>query len=497
MILILEKYVLPNIKSDLSNLVKSFAYYVYHYDPYRNHVINKYDLSTHWYVPFIELKHSPDDTKKIEVVIGTYDFESVKRGSELIHIDAHTSTLYDYSKCRRYEGEISFYYFGLEHYSLTSVDASYQNLGNHKYEKRYNSGFVEIKDEYTDELVSFIFRFKKDDFQFEISSEDLIHRRVKYDINECKYRKTDYKKAISLSHNPIVWYDESETQSVFKLVDTLKRIDTFVKDGFRIEDIDFGTFGTKYIEGKVVEKFGGYVDYNKFLFSISCSNVCESDDSFVLSFNHDLSSKLIPYYRFLFEQIINSPIEKDKSGCYCMKVEQSLFEDKSDIIPFLLFNVLRNVETNSNYTKYIHAQRKESDDKYSKIVNFKVPIKCKPFESRVKDILDLEAKDEYHVLYYTGDRDDVWWKKKHIRIEFKCKIDTATVYAITQAIPNIIRNGNVFEYSEEERGHDTRISIGHNEDYSKEYKSKIVTCLCKTMYSLYKSGIWNDDVQME
>lgn len=497
MILFLEKYVLPNIKSDLSDLVGSYAYNVYHYDPYRNHVINKYELSKHWNVPFIELKYSSNDAKKIEVIIGTYNFESVKEGVELIHIDAHTSTLYDYSKCPRHEEPISFYDFGLQYYSLISVNASYQNLGNHKYVKQYNSGFVEIKDEYTNELVSFIFRFKKGDFQFEISSEDLIHRLVKYDINEYKYRKTDYKKAIFLSHNPTVWYDYGEAQSLFKLVDTLKRIDILVKDGLKIEDIDFGTFGTKYIEGKVVETFSGYVDYDEFLFSISCSNVCESDDSFVLSFCHDLSSKLISYYKFLFEQIIGSPIEKDKSGCYCMRIAKSLIEDDSDIIPFLLFNVLRNIETNSDYTKYIHAQRKESDDKYSKIVNFKAPSKCKPFELRVKDILNLEAKDEYRVWYRTGDRDDNWCKEKHIKIEFRCKIDTATVYAITQAIPDIKRNGNVFEYSEKENGHDDRIFIGHDEDYSKEYKLKIVTCLCKTMYSLYKSGIWNDDVQME
>lgn len=296
MILILEKYILPNIKADLSNLVESYAYNVYHDDPYRNHVINKYELSKHWNVPFIELKYSSNDAKKIEVIIGTYDFNSVKEGGELIHIDAHTSTLYDYSKCPRHEGPISFYSFGLQSYFLISVDASYQNLGNHQYEKRYNSGFVEIKYEYTNELVSFIFRFKKEDFQFEIISEDLIHRLIKDDTNEYKYRKTNYKKAISRSHNRTVWYDYDEAQSIFKLVDTLKMIDTLVKDGLKIEDIDFGTFGTKYIEGKIVEKFSGYVDYNEFLFSISCSNVCESDDSFVISFNHDLSSKLAQKY---------------------------------------------------------------------------------------------------------------------------------------------------------------------------------------------------------
>ena len=65
MILILDKYVLPNIKPDLSDLVESYAYNVYHYDPYRNHVINKYELSKHWRVPFIELKHLVDNKNNL------------------------------------------------------------------------------------------------------------------------------------------------------------------------------------------------------------------------------------------------------------------------------------------------------------------------------------------------------------------------------------------------------------------------------------------------
>lgn len=496
MILILDKYVLPNIKPDLSDLVESYAYNVYHYDPYRNHVINKYELSKHWRVPFIELKHLVNNKNNLEVIIGTYDFESVKRGVKLIHIDARTSTLYDYLNCPRREGSISFYDFGLEYYSLIKVEASYQNLGNHKYEKRYSSGFIEVQDEYSNELVSFVFKFKKGDFQFEISSEDLVHKLVKYDINKYEYRETDYKKTIFLSHNPSTWYDYGEAQSIFNLVNTLKAVDSLVKDGLKIEDIDFTAFGTRYVEGKMQPNFRGFASYDDFLYSIACSKVSESDGMFMLSFCQELSSKLISYYRFLFEQIVGSPIEKSQSG-YWMRISKSKFEDKSDIIPYLLLNVLRNAETNSDYTKYIYAQRFDSDDKYSKLINLKGPIKCLPFELRVKDILDLKAKDEYRVLYRTGDRDDIWWKEKHIKIEFRCKIDSATIYAIKQAIPGINRNGNVFEYSEEDSGHDDRISIGHDEDYSKDYKAKIVTCLCKTMYSLYKSGIWDGDFQEE
>jgi len=174
-----------------------------------------------------------------------------------------------------------------------------------------------------------------------------------------------------------------------------------------------------------------------------------------------------------------------------MKIEKNKFKEKESIIPYLIFNIMRNIGNDSDYMKYIHTIRIESDLQYAKLINYKEPTNCFSFELRLKDILKMEATDVYDVLYRTGDRDDIWWREKHIKFTFDCEFDSATIYAIKQAIPGIVQTGNAFEYKEEDSGESARILVGYRKDFSEEYKSKTIVCLCNTMYSIYKSGVWD------
>lgn len=124
MILFLDNNVLPGIKPDLSDLVESYAKNIIRDDVYHNVIVDKYEMAKQWNVPFVELLPSQDKDRKIAVIIGTYSFESVKRGKELIWFNYHCATLYDFTKCPRIEGPIF-----LQGYSLKKVEASYKEMG--------------------------------------------------------------------------------------------------------------------------------------------------------------------------------------------------------------------------------------------------------------------------------------------------------------------------------------------------------------------------------
>ena len=503
MIIILDKHIIPNIKPDLSNLAKSFVNACH--DVYRNAVVDKYEMSLHSNVPFIELMHSTNEKGKIDVKIGTYQFESLVRGLELLNVIDHSCvnykirTLYDFTKCPRREEPISFCNFQLSQYTLESVEVSYKNLGNSQHTKKdYYFTKSHVIGEFSNELLSFTFKFQKkngtdENFIFEIHSDDLIHRIIGYAyIDEYVRRNTDYKIAIYQSLHSKTWYDYGEARSIFNMIEMLRKIDSLIQNGVLIKNIDFETFGTKYVDGKIINKFAGYPQYDQFIASIACSKIHETEKTYILEFDKKLSSKMIPYYRFLCEQLLKNQIEQNSLGDYTMKISKELFKDKDFIIPFMLLNIMRNIDNDSNYIKYIHIKRKESNEEYSLLVNFKESIRYFPFELRVKDILQLKAKDEYNVIYSTGDRDDYWWSEEEIKLTFNCEIDTATTYVIKQAIPGIISRGNTFEYSNKKNGKCDRSSAGYHSDNSEEYKSNIVTRLCKMMYSLYKSGIWDN-----
>jgi len=491
MILFLDNNVLPGIKPDLSDLVESFAENIIRDDVYHNIIVDKYEMTKRWKVPFIDLVGPPNEEGMMKVKIGVYDFDTIKRGKELIWVNSHYGTLYNFKDCSRQERPICF------SADLKSVEAKYKNLGNTKSVKKYCDIFGKRFDEefeYSNELVSFTFKFCNDDFPFEIKSEDLIHKLIsKKDIRIYKDIKAKYKKTLFWSTQSRKWYDYGEARSLFNLNNLLFKIDTLQKNGLRYQDIDFETFGTKYINGEIIEKFGGFTEYDDLISSIASSNLKQTEGRCILELNKDLSSRLIPYYRFLLESLLFSTIEQDKKGSNFVKVDKRLFKDSEFIIPYLIFNVMKNIDNENNYIKYVHTRRYDSDEKYSQLVNFKEATRCLAFELRIRDILMLQAKDTYDVSYCTGDRDDQWFSEQHIKLEFKCEIDTATIFAIKQAIPELIQDGNIFEYREENHGHCDRSGIGCNEDLSNEYKVKIIICLCKAMYSLYKSGIWDNN----
>ena len=490
MILFLEKCVLPNIKPDLSDLVRFYYYNIYSKDTYHNPVVDKYELSKHWDVPFIELVRS---NNIIRVVIGDYKFIDLKKSPELINIyDGKyiiTQTFYDFTKCPRQEGPIHFYYFGLEYYTLESVEATYNRLENYKFIERYRNGSTKKEEEYTNEHISFILNFTKGDFKFTILSDDIVHRLVKYDINEYKSRNTDYKKDIYLAYNPRNWYDYGEARTMFNLINTLRQIDELINNGVEIQDIDFSTFGTRYLNNKIIDRFIGIRKYEKFISSFVNSILFETDDSYRLSFTDEIITGFIPYYKFLLENIFELHINDD----FTFNIPKEKFQDKELIIPFMIFNIMRNVESQKVYNNYIHTLRAESDDKYKKLVSFKEPLRCIPFEERIRDILKLEAKKYSWVLYRTGDRDDTWHKEQYLRINFNCQIDTATIYSIKQAIPNISYENSIFELKKKDFGHCDRFDTRYYEyDNSEKYRNEVIICLCKSMYNVYLSGIWED-----
>lgn len=494
MILFLDNNVLPGIKPDLSDLVESYAINIIRDDVYHNIIVDKYEMTKRWKVPFIDLVGPPNEEGMMKVKIGVYDFDTIKRGKELIWVNSHYGTLYNFKDCSRQERPICF------SADLKSVEAKYKNLGNAKSVKKYCDIFGKRFDEefeYSNELVSFTFKFCNDDFPFEIKSEDLIHKLIsKKDIRIYKDIKAKYKKTLFWSTQSRKWYDYGEARSLFNLNNLLFKIDTLQKNGLRYQDIDFETFGTKYINGEIVDKFEGFAEYDDFISSIASSKVKEAEGKYLIELDEKFSSRLIPYYRFLFENLLCSAIEQDKKGNSFIKVDKRLFNDSESIIPCLIFNVMSNIDNENDYIKYVHTRRYDSDEEYSQIINFKGFTRCLAFELRVRDILMLQARDTYNVVYRTGDRDDLWWMEENIKLVFNSDIDSATIYVIKQVFPEIVYKENIFEYRKEESGHCDRKDIEHDKDNSSEYKAKIVTNLCKAMYDLYKSGIWenNDSV---
>ena len=138
MILFLDNNVLPGIKPDLSDLVESFAENIIRDDVYHNIIVDKYEMTKRWKVPFIDLVGPPNEEGMMKVKIGVYDFDTIKRGKELIWVNSHYGTLYNFKDCSRQERPICF------SADLKSVEAKYKNLGNTKSVKKCNIKLVII-----------------------------------------------------------------------------------------------------------------------------------------------------------------------------------------------------------------------------------------------------------------------------------------------------------------------------------------------------------------
>lgn len=483
MILLFDKFSLPNVSPDLSDLLQ--LYIRNNTKVYQNQLVDKYDLTTEWKVPFIELKNNKSENEKMYVVIGYYDFDSVKIGSEIINISDTYKTLYNFKYCPRIESSIYLNERWKKTIELTKIEVECCNLGISK--NKFNPL---SHDTFSNDLFSYTMELIIDNKNVYLCSDDLVHRLSFSDIGHYSTYYNRAKKNILYSVHNNAWYDYNDARTFFELYKNIKSINYLFEEGLKVEDIDFNTYGNIYINGMIKPRFAGFINEDDFLYSILRSQAYEENDMFIFELSHELSERMIPFYNFVLEKLLESKIFYDENNKYKIQIERCKFESINQIIPYLFLNIKRIID-NSSYNRIIRVIRKDSDEEYSKLVMYQDPIFCKPFEIRANDILKIKARHEYKVFWRTGDRDDFWYKEKEILLSFSFDVDSLTTCAIKCTNMQYVKENNSFIYKFYESGSGSRISLGYDKDYSQEYRKTEILRLCNAMYHIYKTGVWN------
>ena len=275
-----------------------------------------------------------------------------------------------------------------------------------------------------------------------------------------------------LSIKDRVYRDRNSYES--KLIDYL-----FIVEN--VYHVSFSVFGISTKERTVIPSVSEYDIFDSFLKNIwKCS--IEVTPILCLQLSKDSIKEIKPSLIMMLEKICGGKLNTDTCQ---IKLSNALNDiDEKYLIAIMTVNMLNNIKALiSCEDEKLSIERLHNDEKIISIIY---------------SLINMEARDGMEAFWRVGDRPDLEFYYRDVKIEFEYIPSNKMVCFLNQILPGIKVTENPLVYFYEPYvEHEENRGYGRSYDYdnSEKYKDEVFTKITKELFYAYKSGYGMDHAQ--